>query len=141
MRDVPWNLAALLNFKNKDRQLWLKYQSSQQTCSIKKAVLKNFEISTYPTLQLKKRQTQMLSCEYCESFKNILWTSFHTLWSLCRRGSRKLVISRTWTLPLTKMKFFVATIYCWNLLTVIKKSYILDVTGILAYCVKLCVRV
>lgn len=44
-------------------------------------------------------------------------------------------------LELSKMELFVITVYGHNLLTIITNSFILDVTRVLAYCIKLRVRV
>ena len=71
--------------------LQLTYRSSQEICSIEKAVFKNFAISTGKHLCwslfliklqacLQRTFTTDVSCEYCESFKNTyfeehMWTA------------------------------------------------------------------
>ena len=69
------------------------YKSSHRGCSVKKGVLKNFEIFTGKHRGLKtcnffkkRPPTQVFSCEYCEIFKNTYFEKhLRTTASICRR--------------------------------------------------------
>ena len=73
--------TIFINFKVMYLKKCLNSRSSHQSCSIWKAVLKNFAIFTWsllliylrvqdPQLSLKGTPTQVFSCEYCKIFKN-----------------------------------------------------------------------